>query len=561
MKQLIFILHGYAIKREWYASIEPVIKSVYPECDVCFPDLKLSTFSSCDPNVIVAELLVLVNTKFEKAKATNGPGAPVPKIILIGHSTGAVLARKLYVAACGENSDAPLEIFYNNKKVWDWAFHVERIILLAGMNRGWTLNAHLYSKTAFKIRIGIIIGRIMSFFGFIPVAFKTRRGAPFITQLRMQWLSMLRHAGKKIVGNAPIIQLLGTKDDLISPEDNVDLITGAKFIYLEVPESDHITVLKMMNDPYAAKRRLVFTQALAADPTELQGLQVPPTDPDFAKIDETVTDVVFVIHGIRDNGYWTQKIARRVKVIGDKTVGRKFATETSTYGYFAMLPFILSLQRKKKVEWLMDQYTENLALYPNAAFSFMGHSNGTYLLARALKDYPACRFKNVLFAGSVVQSGFDWKELIGQKRIENFYNLVASSDYVVAIFPKTFQALGIQDLGSAGFDGFTCDLSKPYQLRYLQGGHGAGTDEKYWDEIANFIVHGKVSANFNKMATDSRSRFMKILGAAAPAPFLIILSIVIAVGAGIMLMPIAALAKVLCMIIYIIGVWKVITWI
>jgi len=400
MKHVIFILHGYSMKKVWYESIEPVIKSVYPESDVFFPHLKLSTFSAVDPNVIVAELLVLVKTKFDQAIASKGVGAPIPKIIIIGHSTGAVLARKLYVAACGENNNAPLESHYNQKTAWDWAFHVDRVILLAGMNRGWTVNAHLYSSTALFIRIGIIIGRIMTLFGYIPVAFKTRRGAPFITQLRIQWLSMLRHAEAKGAGNAPIIQLLGTKDDLISPEDNVDLITGAKFIYLEVPESDHITVLKMMNDPCADKRRAVFERALCADTNQLQSMQVAPTDPDFTKIDETVTDVVFVIHGIRDNGYWTQKVARRVKAAGDKA-GRKFATETSTYGYFAMLPFILSLERKKKVEWLMDQYTENLALYPNAVFSFMGHSNGTYLLARALKDYPACAFRRQCGSGQL----------------------------------------------------------------------------------------------------------------------------------------------------------------
>jgi len=167
----------------------------------------------------------------------------------------------------------------------------------------------------------------------------------------------------------------------------------------------------------------------------------------------------------------------------------------------------------------------------------------------------------VLFAGSVVQASFDWNELIEQKRIEKFFNFVASSDYVVAIFPKTFQALGIQDLGSAGFDGFTCELSEPYQLRYLPGNHGAGTHEKYWDEIANFIVHGKVSDSLKMMATESRSSFMKVLGSTAPAPFLIILLFVIALGTGILFLPIAGLIKVLCLAFYSVCIWKIITWI
>ena len=50
-----------------------------------------------------------------------------------------------------------------------------------------------------------------------------------------------------------------------------------------------------------------------------------------------------------------------------------------------MLPFLLSAYRRKNVEWLMDRYTEVVARYPNATVSYIGHSNGTYLLAKALE--------------------------------------------------------------------------------------------------------------------------------------------------------------------------------
>lgn len=70
-----------------------------------------------------------------------------------------------------------------------------------------------------------------------------------------------------------------------------------------------------------------------------------------------VTDVLFVIHGIRDEGYWTQKIARRV-ISKAREEGRCVVYEASSYGYFPMLSFLSSRARREKVEWLMDRYTE-----------------------------------------------------------------------------------------------------------------------------------------------------------------------------------------------------------
>jgi len=42
-------------------------------------------------------------------------------------------------------------------------------------------------------------------------------------------------------------------------------------------------------------------------------------------------------------------------------------------------------------------------LYPGASsFSYLGDNGGTYLLAAALLENPACRFDRVVFAGSMV---------------------------------------------------------------------------------------------------------------------------------------------------------------
>jgi len=143
------------------------------------------------------------------------------------------------------------------------------------------------------------------------------------------------------------------------------------------------------------RRKAIFQEALIEKETTLRNNQILPSDERLIEANPNITDVVFVIHGIRDTGYWTHKIARKVVALGRKE-SRQFETETSTYGYFPMLHFLLFARRRAKVEWLMDQYTEDKAKYPNAQFSFMGHSNGTYLLAKALEVYPSWRFKNVV---------------------------------------------------------------------------------------------------------------------------------------------------------------------
>ena len=148
----------------------------------------------------------------------------------------------------------------------------------------------------------------------------------------------------------------------------------------------------------------------------------------------------------------------------------------------------------------MDRYTAAKARYPRARFHYVGHSNGTYLLASALKEYPAVRFDQVVFAGSVVHTGYRWSELQPEDQpeerwqVQKVLNFVATADWVVAFFPKAFEVLGIQDLGGAGHDGFT-EASDSVRIvesdRYVQGGHAAGLQEQVWDSIARFVLIGE----------------------------------------------------------------------
>src|SRR6185369_10031280 len=98
---------------------------------------------------------------------------------------------------------------------------------------------------AVALSVGNIFGHLLlSIFGVRLAIFQVRRGSPFLTQLRLEWMTLasdLRSHGHSM----PItVQLLGTVDDMVSPEDNIDLVTGRDFFYLDVPHSGHGNVIE-----------------------------------------------------------------------------------------------------------------------------------------------------------------------------------------------------------------------------------------------------------------------------------------------------------------------------
>ncbi len=174
-----------------------------------------------------------------------------------------------------------------------------------------------------------------------------------------------------------------------------------------------------------------------------------------------------------------------------------------------------------------------------------------------MKDYPVCRFKNVVFAGSVVSSDFDWPSLIKNKRIEKIVNIIASADWIVAVFPKTFQTLRLQDLGSAGHDGFSL-LSGESQLTCIKGSHSAGVREGLWDHIADFIVTGSMP-NFKIDTLVKQNNVVRILGWTAPLIFCALIVGTFYIGFAICQSNLELPWKIVLVSIYSLIIWKIIT--
>jgi hypothetical protein len=333
------------------------------------------------------------------------------------------------------------------------------------MSRGWLPESTRTWWESVKWSFGSWVAEILALVRYNLTIMDIRRGMPFIVQTRLQWLALASKGGvvetrrrwldsqRQRLGNLrrevsfdmPVLQLLGTVDDLVSPNDSVDLSVdtadNAPFKLIELPLTNHEQATQM-NMPTVAQREMLraamrgtglsdvckrdklaaetrwflFERALSEPLDNLDDIAINPeyfADMPAITAHVNTRDFVFVIHGIRDHGFWTQKIARTIKREGARAhPPRNFLSFTGSYGYFAMVPFLLRWVRKWKAAWLMDQYVEVKARFADAEFSFVGHSNGTYLLASVLQDYPAAKFARVVLAGSVVRRDFAWQTFL-----------------------------------------------------------------------------------------------------------------------------------------------------
>jgi len=569
-RSLVVILHAYIMGPDSLCHISRAVLAERPDSHIICPRLPLGMFSTAEPTDIALSVVREIDRQTRYREEQRWPG--FDEIILIGHSFGALLARKVYVIACGETDEGESQkgsSGYNTAgRRRPWANLVCRIILFAAMNRGWSITHHLNIITAAQLYLGSLIGNVLlNLRGKRLTIFQIRRGAPFLTNLRLQWIDMQQKAAAEGRTLATTIQLLGTVDDLVAPDDNIDLATGREFLYLDVPGSGHVNVIELDDTKQGEARRAVFQLALTAGEEETRRRSRTPADPTLAQIQPNVTNVIFVIHGIRDAGYWTQRIARKVESLGG-TPPRIYASETSTYGYFPMIPFLLPSRRRAKVEWLMDQYVEAKVLYPRAEFAFFGHSNGTYLLARALELYPSCRFTRVVFAGSVVKKNYDWQNAIRKGQVVAVLNYVAAADWVVAWFPGALEILRLQDLGSAGHNGFVQagvhgNELPVFQRGFLPGHHGAALVENNWDDIAHFIVDGVPREVATMNLLPKRNGFVVAVGLVSPLLWFLLLTFLGLAAWGIWTQPWvrSEWQRTLLLVAFWWIIWKILTWV
>lgn len=359
---LIVLAHGWNATGAKMRSMSEEAGRLASGADQFIAELDSGLFSFAKPLQIARRLAVDI------ARLDREHG--YSRIIIVGHSAGALIARAAWLRAAGARERGDV-----GRRLYPWADKVERIVLMAAINRGWSDSVAI--SPGQKLLFGALAlwefftyGLLQRWVGTTGYILEMRRGAPFITGLRLKWMAMARQRNMPLV-----VQVLGTIDDIVSPKDNVDLSAGKNFIYLEAPKSGHASMIQL-DDPLAGEgRRRVFRLALIGNQAALKKKDKADEVADnlsdgLDDFDEELSDgadkrgeikrVVFVIHGIRDYGFWTKKIAGRAKKLGDGPT--KCRTVTSSYGFFPMGPFVFKALRRRRVEWLMDQYVRARAL-------------------------------------------------------------------------------------------------------------------------------------------------------------------------------------------------------
>lgn len=544
---LLFGRPGGELREEFVA---PLMADM-PDSEVWAPDLDMGMFSMRLAESLSQELFRKVD---EKVRAMPG----VERIVILGYSTGSVLARRLFCLAHGAAEDGSLSL-----PPAAWAGKIDRVVMLAGITRGWEFSSASPARVRFFGPVLLAVGRVVGFLrrgarpieSRVPLVWQVKRGSPFIVCTRIQYINVFEALRERASGSnqSPLrvdglpstVFLLGAKDEFMSPADCTELGPRSEFGFIELHGSNHADAVRITGGTEAAQeRRRRLVAAISRDFTSLnqEPWAVPAADiddyldpMDIVGAAESgplrgaeVEHAVMIVHGIRDNGFWTKRVAREMKTLARKA-GVQIRAPTPTYGYFSMWDFVRPGGREQATFWFMERYADVKSHFPHAKVSFVGHSNGTYIAAHALEICPAIRLHHVVFAGSVVRRDFRWSRFGG--RVRGVLNYVGSGDSVVAFLPAVFEFLRFRwlDVGGAGAFGFREAEPPPArnkrlahtggshvelsEVRFVQGGHGAAIGEQFWPEIAAFVLQGAVPERQPVV----RSRKTRFLFQCAPA--------------------------------------------
>lgn len=538
-RTLVVLAHGQVRTLSWVQSTLKFIAETCRDADILFLKYPSRPESNADAFQIAEQMCDCINKQFEASKYES--------IILVGYSRGALLLRKAYVYGHGLIEDLET-IPEETRAPMAWVGAVTRVVLLAGMNRGWSLRRRLPSMSIAQWLWLRFTTRIARLTGTALLVRQCENGHPFVANLRIQWLDLMRalqHVGPrpdepeqgqtKTDKRPVVIQLLGDRDDLVSSEDQRDVTVARDFIWVKVSNSTHSSIIDLEDVRCGPERRDKLAEALGDDAQVARLKQLSSKLPDFE--DPDVRVVVIVLHGIRDMDQWTSAFEKPLQdAFRLKRPGAdKLIVHRPSYDFFGMLPFLLWADRQANVRWFMDEFTEIRAACPHLeTVHFIGHSNGTYVLASALERYKTLKVGRIAFAGSVLRRSYDWKAVA--RRIGKIRNYVGSADWVVGWFPKLFElwpfALVNRDIGSAGFDGFIQAIAKENETKYVRGTHSAALQPENISSIVDFIIDEKVTQPPSPLFPCARSALMEYSSHVCWIVWLILIALAVTLGWG-----------------------------
>jgi hypothetical protein len=482
-KGLTVLVAGIRDPRGLIRRTAVVARDAQPDNDLLIIRLDGALLSNARAHDIAGQIESLIATQNARRVATHE--TDYPKITLIGHSIAALLVRKavLYASkgfgidrAGFEGSVAQVDA--------PWRKRLDRIVLLAGINGGWS------RKTNIWVAIG---AAALDYMGVGQFLLDLERGEPFVENLRAEWLDLMRNPRGQ---NAPdVVQLLGSNDWAV-PEDNeldlsarVDGRINPGFIFQTMEASGHVSVLDMVTTSnqelrLQARRAAQFTEALALPWDDLIAnghSRIVRENADIWADQVKVKSIIIPYHGLRDSQAWTESPDKAFVALFGARSDVLISRETPPFvPRFSFLFDILG-RREASVRWLAEKLVRLKAEYPEAKVSIIAHSQGSYTAGTLAQRFAALGFENVVLAGSLLPHAFPWGTIIKSGGAKRVVNLRARADIVSGILASAFQfvpgyvpllgRLRLFQIGDSGFSGFAWINNDMGEVASLDGGH------------------------------------------------------------------------------------------
>lgn len=409
-----------------------------------------------------------------------GEAQTVGEVRLMGHSLGGLLIQSAYLRGLGIGGDP------GSSTPGGWASKVRRVVLVGTPNQG-------FAPGRMPLSARLTYAFASPFWDFAAEAFRV--GGYWITNLRLLWMETLRGMATPPL----VVQVLGIDDDFIRTEDTQDSASMPNTGWTHMDGANHPGLVDL-GDPFTAEYRWkVLREALF-------GSSIVPLP--ASSVSER--PVHFIVHGIRASAYdaWVQQL--KTELLKDPG-GVKPAVVAMNYGFLSAYEFALPFSRNRKTHTFLTAYADASRSFNPDNFTFAGHSNGTFMMGRAMKLVPAVRFRHIFLAGSVLPQDYKWSALFGRQQVGRrdsagqwlrgqVHNDRAAVDVPVGILATFLHGLRPfnSDIGPGGYRGFSED-SLPAEVSdhelAFPPGHGSALMDHpgqppRMPQIVNYLLTG-----------------------------------------------------------------------
>ena len=226
-----------------------------------------------------------------------------------------------------------------------------------------------------------------------------------------------------------------------------------------------------------ARRRTEGEHAISIVPLRFEACMIPAEVSDLMALDLFAADglkrllallqsrvqapsgYVFLLHGIKTRGKWQKDVSPLLSASGLIPVPLDFDN-------FGAYQLIWPPARKRKLQWLLDEYTRECDRLKCTSPSLVAHSFGSYLAAGLLKKYSRVSFDRVILCGSIVHPDFPWPGIAANGQVTSVLNQYGGEDFWARVVQWV-----VKDAGPSGHSGFSQPGTVVEQQRNVQFEH------------------------------------------------------------------------------------------